>query len=218
MEIELTGPDTAYSNTDIPLSIHLSVQKEVYNFHIIVTSLELPWIEDVNSNGDYDTVAITDNGDGTYDAIGNNIIYFRLNYYGEIRNRSNESSITKVEVIKMKTVTSLYQSFINLYNMTEVICPFEETENVTNYAEAWRLCSSLISFPLVDTSSAVDFYATWRNCESMTSFPLLDSSRVTDFRYAWLSCSSLTSFPAINTSLANSLMRTWSGCSSLTSF
>ena len=90
--------------------------------------------------------------------------------------------------------------------------------NVTNFTNAWRGCSSLLSFPELDISGATNLQGAWFSCSSLPSFPGLDSSNVTNFINTWRGCSSLPSFPELNTSGATNFFAAWFGCSSLTSF
>lgn len=107
--------------------------------------------------------------------------------------------------------------FYGCANLTSISADID-TSATTNFANAWRLCSSLTSFPLINTSAGTNFFYAWFECSSLTSFPLIDTSSGTTFFYAWQSCSSLTSFPLINTSSGTTFTNTWQSCSSLTSF
>ena len=93
-----------------------------------------------------------------------------------------------------------------------------DTSSVADFFNAWSVCSSLTSFPLIDTSSGANFQSAWSVCSSLTSFPLIDTSSGTRFDDTWNSCSSLTSFPLIDTSSGTSFTSAWKFCSSLTSF
>lgn len=96
--------------------------------------------------------------------------------------------------------------------------PLLDTSSATNFLYTWSDCTSLTSFPELDTSNGADFSNAWRNCSSLTSFPLIDTAAGTNFSRAWESCSSLTSFPLINTSSGTDFTGAWNGCSNLTSF
>ena len=69
-------------------------------------------------------------------------------------------------------------------------------ENVLNFQNAWRSCSSLTSFPLLDTSSGIIFTSAWFGCSSLTSFPLLDTSSGNIFNFSWINCLNLVDFPS----------------------
>jgi hypothetical protein len=111
----------------------------------------------------------------------------------------------------------------DLYNGCSLITSdslddFPDTSLVTQFAGAFRGCSSLTSFPLINTSAGTSFSSTWRDCISLTSFPLIDTAAGISFTAGWENCSSLTSFPLINTSAGTGFSTAWRGCSSLTSF
>ena len=114
--------------------------------------------------------------------------------------------------------TDLTKAWRGATNMASFVCPFDVTSGVADFKEAWRLCNSLTSFPLIDTSSGTNFSAAWHSCSSLTSFPLLNTSSSTNFGAAWYNCRNLTSFPSINTSLGTNFGAAWQGCNSLTSF
>ena len=93
-----------------------------------------------------------------------------------------------------------------------------------SFSYAWRLCTSLTSFPLINTSSGNDFKFAWLDCTSLTSFPLIDISLGRNFQLTWRNCTSLEDFPAgffdnwNPSSIFNGVFnQTWDGCSSLTS-
>ena len=114
--------------------------------------------------------------------------------------------------------TSQLSAFFGCSNMVISATDIGHFENVTNFFQAWRGCSSLTSFPLINTSSGSVFNSTWYGCRSLTSFPLIDTSMGSVFVNTWIFCSSLTSFPLIDTSSVTNFTNTWNLCSSLTSF
>lgn len=67
--------------------------------------------------------------------------------------------------------TSQNQAFRGCSNMVISASDTGHFENVTNFSNSWRDCSSLTSFPLIDTSSGGFFINCWRGCSSLTSFP-----------------------------------------------
>ena len=67
--------------------------------------------------------------------------------------------------------TSQNQAFRGCSNMVISASDIGHFENVTNFSNSWRDCSSLTSFPLIDTSSGGFFINCWRGCSSLTSFP-----------------------------------------------
>ena len=92
--------------------------------------------------------------------------------------------------------TSQIQAFRGCSNMVISASDIGHFENITNFSNSWRDCSSLTSFPLLNTSSGVNFINCWRGCSSLTSFPLIDTSSGGYFTTCWRDCSSLTSFPS----------------------
>jgi hypothetical protein len=114
--------------------------------------------------------------------------------------------------------TSQQSAFYGCSNLVINATDVGYFENVTDFYQSWRSCSSLTSFPLLDTSSGTSFSYAWYNCSSLTSFPLLDTSSGTSFSYAWFNCSSLTSFPLLDTSSGTNFYNAWRFCSSLLSF
>jgi hypothetical protein len=132
-------------------------------FKMTVTSPSAPTFSDVSGG----SIIVNDNRDGTFTCESqDNITSFRV----------NGSEITKIEVQRMKTVISLRQAFYLLTNMAEFICPFEETQNVTDFERAWMFCSGLTSFPSLDVSSGTDFNSAWYNCTSLPSCPGTDGT------------------------------------------
>lgn len=117
------------------------------------------------------------------------------------------------------TMDSAFYGCSNLQSMSNSGVP--NTSAVTNWASAFRNCSSLTgTFPSFDFSGATSFYATFAGCSSLTSFPALanQTQNVTNFTTAWLDCSALSSFPLINTAAGTTFEGAWRGCTSLTSF
>jgi hypothetical protein len=111
-------------------------------------------------------------------------------------------------------------AFYGCSNM--IISAIDHNTAVTQYVElfnnAWRVCSSLTSFPLLNTSAAINFNATWRDCSSLISFPLLNTYNVTTFDSSWQNCTGLTNFPLLNSSKVTSFTNSWYNCNKLTSF
>lgn len=93
---------------------------------------------------------------------------------------------------------------------------FDSTSATTNFASAWRNCSSLKEFPLLDVSQGINFAEAWQNCSSLTEFPMLDLHNGLYFQYAWQSCSSLTTIPVLDLSKSVEFQSAWYGCSNLT--
>ena len=103
----------------------------------------------------------------------------------------------------------------------------DEFGDITDFSNAWRGRSDIISFPLLDTSGATDMGrktgtresdGAWRDCVNMPTFPLIDTSSVQFMRGTWRGCSSLTSFPLIDTSSVIDMGEAWMDCSALESF
>lgn len=66
----------------------------------------------------------------------------------------------------------------------------------TTLAQAYRLWSHLVDFPMIDTSKVTHFTAACLGAAWLTSFPLLDVRRGVDFDGTWHTCSRLAHFPA----------------------
>ena len=146
---------------------------------IKIWSSSLPGVSGVSGG----TILVTDNGDGTYQLTSSDTItVFVMD--------TNKTDITKVQIIS-EELTSLYNTFNGLTNMTEFVASSSAFGDVTNFFSAWESCSSLTSFPAIDTSSGVDF------------------------SYAWALCSSISCMQAINTSSANHTKNMFNKCTKL---
>jgi len=84
---------------------------------------------------------------------------------------SNKNNIYGIEVIKGDTLTSLEDSFSQLYSMTDFT--WHGDCNVTDFTGAWRSCSKLTSFPQIDTSKGTNFTQAWSNCSYLRSISLV---------------------------------------------
>ena len=123
-----------------------------------------------------------------------------------------------IDVPQFGGVSSLYLWFRDRTDIISIDSEGWDTSSGTIFAQAWRDCSGLTSFPMLDVSSGTNFYGAWRGCTGLTSFPLLDVSKGTNFRDAWYRCSGLTSFPALDVSSGTTFYDAWRGCTGLTSF
>jgi len=88
----------------------------------------------------------------------------------------------------------------------------------TNFANAWRDCSGLTSFPVLDVSSGTNFTGAWRGCFGLTTFPVVDVSIGTDFTGTWFDCSGLTTFPVLDLSSGTDFTDAWRYCTALVTF
>jgi hypothetical protein len=116
--------------------------------------------------------------------------------------------------------TSLITQFASAFRGCSSLTSFPliNTAAGTSFSFAWDGCSSLTSFPLINTAAGTSFQSTWSGCTSLTSFPLIDTSAGTNFQDAWPNCTNLTSFPLLNTAAGINFRGTWFGCANLTSF
>jgi len=95
--------------------------------------------------------------------IRNSVISFTIRSYSKVEKfRLIGEGITTVEVKKLG-VDSLSNSFNGLHELTEFICPFEATANITNFYSAWEDCPKLHenTFPSIDVSSANQLSRAW---------------------------------------------------------
>jgi hypothetical protein len=153
--------------------------------------------------GDY-TILV--NSDNTYRPYFNNV-------------SADVDQITSVAISSEADLgTNLLYAWYGANNMTSFVCPFDVTSGVTNFSNAWRDCSSLISFPLIDTSSGTSFVSAWNGCSGLSSFALIVTSSGISFASAWNGCSGLSSFPLIDTSSGTNFNNAWQNCSGLSSF
>jgi len=75
---------------------------------------------------------------------------------------------TNVNIIKFKTVTSMNEAFMGMNNLGSFTCPFDQTENVTDFSNAFNGCSIPAGqFPSIDVSSSNSFVRTWYNCPQL---------------------------------------------------
>ena len=144
--------------------------------------------------------------------------------------------------------TTLEEAFYNCSSITSFPNVSTQTQNVTNFRNAWRGCNSLTAFPAIDTSSGTNFDDAWRTCQNLLEFPSINTSEGTSFQNtwngctalgtpaglpdfptlnlskalnvtgAWENCANLTEFPVIDMPLATSFIRTWISCTGLTQF
>tara|TARA_R110000823_G_scaffold167851_1_gene299848 strand:+ start:1408 stop:2682 length:1275 start_codon:yes stop_codon:yes gene_type:complete len=91
--------------------------------------------------------------------------------------------------------TDQEQSFYQTSNLTISAADTGNFQNVTNFQNTWKDCTSLTSFPVIDTSSGTQFQSAWKGCTSLTSFPTLNVINATSFNESWKGCTSLVSFP-----------------------
>jgi hypothetical protein len=92
--------------------------------------------------------------------------------------------------------TSQYEAFLGCDNLIITATDSGNFGNVTNFSNAFAICNSLPSFPLIDTGKGEDFISAWEDSEVLTEFPLLDFSSGTSFDSAWQGCSILKTFPS----------------------
>lgn len=114
-------------------------------------------------------------------------------------NNSHGERITACEISTDATWnvgTLMVSAFYGASNMTTLTINESATANATNFAYAWRDCSSLVSFPSLDLSGGTNIfcYSAWRGCSSLTTFPpnMFDStgtlSSFLGLRDAWRDC------------------------------
>jgi hypothetical protein len=73
-----------------------------------------------------------------------------------------------------------------------------KTENVEYFTNAWRDCSSIVSFPAINTSNGINFTNAWRGCTSMTDFGDINVSKGATFSGTWRACSAIYNFPELD--------------------
>ena len=112
---------------------------------------------------------IEDLGQGEYRvSTDNDISNFKFTSSDEF---GLDFNITKIVVKNLSGITSLNNSFTNLWELTEFICPFELTSDITDFEHAWSFCNSLTLFPSIDVSSGTNFRYTWYNCSALPHCP-----------------------------------------------
>jgi len=126
---------------------------------------------------------------------------------------SGVREITKIEVIKGETLTSLENTFRNATQMTEFI--WNGDCNVVDFTDAWHGCSKLEKFPQIDVTHGLEFEGTWSGCSALTEFPSLDFSNGLNFDNTWYGCTSLTYFRILDFSNLTSGEDTFRRCDRL---
>ena len=165
--------------------------------------------------GNTGNTTITFPSAGTYDIfISGSFPYMRFNNGGD---RLKLLDIKNFGIYALGS-TVQQQAFSGCSNMDISATDIGHFENVTNFIQTFRDCSSLTTLPLIDTRAAVTFSTFLENCVNLTSFPLLDFSSADDIQRAWWNCRSLTSFPLIDTSSVTQMQGAWMQCVNLTSF
>lgn len=154
--------------------------------------------------------------DGSYSVV---VVTTLGKFRPQINNNADGDRITSIVIgARINLGTTVQRAWKGASFMTSFECPFHVTSDIVHFGEAWRSCSSLVSFPLIDTSGSTQFGNTWNGCHSLTSFPSLDVSNGTGFANTWYDCRTLTSFPLLDVSSGTNFTTAWRGCSGLTSF
>lgn len=135
---------------------------------------------------------------------------------------NNEKDCQKVTELSQwgtNKFATFEKSFYGCINMTITATDHAtaDTDEVTDWSQMLRGCTSVTSFPLLDTSAATTFNLICYQCTSMTSFSLVDSSNVLDCAQAWRN-SGLTSFPLLNLSSCTTMYRSFMGCTGLNNY
>ncbi len=127
---------------------------------------------------------------GNYDLV----VYSDDVYRPFFNNSGDEDQLTSVAIGAGADLgTDLTGAWKGANNMTSFVCSFDVTSSVTIFAQTWRNCPSLTSFPLIATGSGRNFSSAWRACSSLTSFPanMFDTTGTlvsTAFENAWQNC------------------------------
>lgn len=203
-------------------SMLIEVSEADPTFRLVTTSsggsvITIEW-----GDGDTETVTLSTDVAHTYESAGTYIVrvillsgIFRPYYIG-----SND----RVKILELRasypnwnfgaSLDRAWDYALNLVSISEDM----DISGVTDLTFAWRLCSSLASFPELNTSSVTEFLQTWQYCTSLISFPLIDTSSGVDFAGAWDGCTGLTGFPFIDVSNGRTFQVAWRNCSSLVNF
>ena len=103
-------------------------------------------------------------------------------------------SLTAIPYMDTTSATSLWGTFRSCYILTSVGTldgTHLNTQNVTNFKEAFRDCNKLIAVPALNTQSATTFERMCRGCSDITAFPTLNTSNVQNFNETWIHCTDL---------------------------
>jgi surface protein len=118
-----------------------------------------------------------------------------------------------------KIDTSDVTDMANMFNTcrTLVSIPQLDTSNVTNMSYMFAYCSALASIPQLDTSSVTNMNSMFYYCYSLVSIPQLDTSSVTNMNTMFYYCYSLVSIPQLDTSSVTNMRSMFHYCCSLVS-
>lgn len=154
-----------------------------------------------------------------YSKSGIYIVKFKRVSGAVLQPQSTNAIVTALFANNNYAMSSYLLSFNEAYSLKVLAMPSGIYANITEFNNAFRLCTSLKKFPLLDVSSGTSFGRTWDGCFNLESFPALSFNSATSLGAAWTRCVNLRTFPVItNTSNVTTFTSAWSGCKSLSSF
>jgi surface protein len=97
-----------------------------------------------------------------------------------------------------------------------VYLPKIDTSDVTDMANMFNTCRTLVSIPQLDTSNVTNMSYMFAYCSALASIPQLDTSSVTNMNSMFYYCYSLVSIPQLDTSSVTNMSNMFTYCFSLT--
>lgn len=172
---------------------------------------------DFGDGGGWKTITAYNDADltNTYASGGTYQIKVRGTFpWVYINNGTVKTYITKVIQWGDVGFESMDNAFYGATSLADIASGGTFT-GVIDWDQAFRDCTSIITFPAINTNDGEQFVRTWFACSAMTSFSLLDMGSAVNFTGTWQSCTSLTTFPAIQFSSGDIFSSAWLGCTNL---
>ena len=117
--------------------------------------------------------------------------------YGWFTQMANLTSITGIENLDTREVTTMRSMFNNCSSLTSIDLSHFNTKNVTSMRQMFLNCENLTSLDLsnFNTAKVTDMYNMFGGCSGLTSIDLsnFNTAKVTDMGYMFSWCTSLTS-------------------------
>jgi len=124
-------------------------------------------------------------------------------------------SLRAVTVESMGDYTTMEHMFAGQTDMEEFHCS-ADLSSVTNFANTWGACPSLVSFPVLDLSNAQDLSYAWNSCSGLTTMKFNGILQADTFRSTWAGCTALTCIDArIDTTASSMTAGMFDLCASL---
>lgn len=134
---------------------------------------------------------------------------------GELTSFKNDAKLVYPPMVDVGDKTDLSQLYYKCINILTI--PALKTAGVTNMAEMFAYCSSLLSVLSLDTSSAEDMDSMFYNCSMLESVSRLNTINVTNMAWMFGGCSALGTISGLDCKNVKNTSNMFNSCKSLKS-